>query len=115
MEESKILEDMILVLLYIFSWREKVNPNLVTIRSWKGYSFDVLDKLEENGYISSSRRAKSVIINEKGLEKARELKETMLAALANMYENSRKRSCPSIMAFDALLLRVYAVQISLDP
>ena len=87
MNESEILEDMVLVLLYMFSWKEKVAPNLFIVRSWKGYSFDVLDALEERGYVSSSRRAKSVRITDEGLERAGKLKEKMLAAFAKMSEN----------------------------
>jgi len=87
MDESEVLEDLVLVLLYMFSWREKIVSNFSVARSWKGYCFDVLDSLEEKGYISSSRRAKSVIITDEGLKRASELKEKMFAVLASIYEN----------------------------
>jgi len=61
MSESEVLEDLVLVLLYMFSWKEKVAPDFSVVKSWKGYSFDVLDTLQEKGYISSSHKAKSVI------------------------------------------------------
>jgi hypothetical protein len=86
MGESEVLEDIVLVLLYIFSWREKVAPDFSVARSWKGYSFDVLDSLQEKGYISSSNKAKSVIITDEGLKRAVELKEKMLSLLAHMRE-----------------------------
>ena len=81
-EESEALEDMVLVLLYAFSWKEKVIPNFSVLRSCKGYDFGVLDALEEKGYIAGSRRAKSVILTDDGTEKAGKLKERMLRALA---------------------------------
>jgi len=85
--ESRFLEDLVLVLLYTFSWREKVATNYSVIRSWKGYDFDVLDALEKKGYITSSHRAKSVIITDEGIEKASKLKDKMRKTLANFYEN----------------------------
>lgn len=82
MEESEALEDMVLVLLCAFSWKEKATPNFSVRRSWKGYDFGVLDALEEKGYIAGSRRAKSVILTEDGIEKAGKLKERLLGAFA---------------------------------
>jgi hypothetical protein len=85
MGESEVLEDLVLVLLYMFSWREKVTSDFSVARSWKSYSFDVLDSLQEKGYISSSHKAKSVIITDEGLKRASELKEKMFAVLASTY------------------------------
>jgi len=43
-------------------------------RAWKGYSFEVLDRLYEKGYIFNPRgKAKSVVLTEKGLVKAHEV------------------------------------------
>jgi len=43
-------------------------------RAWKGHSFEVLDRLYEKGYISNPRgKAKSVVLTEEGLAKAREV------------------------------------------
>ncbi|MGB2783288.1 MAG: DUF6429 family protein [Atribacterota bacterium] len=42
-------------------------------RSWKGYPFEALDKLDEEGYIKGSKHAKSVYITEEGLSKVKEL------------------------------------------
>ena len=86
MGESEVLEDVVLVLLYMFSWKEKVAPDFSVARAWKGYSFDVLDSLQEKGYISSSHKAKSVIITDEGLKKAVKLKQKMLPLLAHMRE-----------------------------
>ena len=79
MEESRLLEDLTLLLLYAQSWREKVEGSLYVARSWKGYDFDVLDRLAGKGYISSSHRAKSVILTDEGLKRGEELKRRLLA------------------------------------
>jgi len=43
-------------------------------RAWKGHSFEVLDRLFEKGYISNPRgKAKSVVLTDEGLAKAREV------------------------------------------
>jgi len=43
-------------------------------RAWKGHSFDVLDRLYEKGYIYNPKgKAKSVVLTEEGLAKAREV------------------------------------------
>jgi len=79
MEESRLLEDLTLLLLYAQSWREKVGGSLYVARSWKGYDFDVLDRLAGKGCISSSHGAKSVILTDKGLKRGEELKRRLLA------------------------------------
>jgi hypothetical protein len=79
MEESRLLEDLTLLLLYAQSWREKIGESLFVSRSWKGYDFDVIERLTEEGYISGSRRAKSVILTDKGVKRGEELKRTLLA------------------------------------
>lgn len=86
MEESTVLEDMVLVLLYSNSWKEKVAETLSAQRSWKSYDFRLLDALEKKSYISSSHQTKSLVITEEGLEQARKLKEKMLSALAKLHD-----------------------------
>jgi predicted transcriptional regulator len=42
--------------------------------TWKGYNFDIINKLDEEGYIQqSSHRSKSVKITDKGTKLSREL------------------------------------------
>lgn len=74
MDEDQILDYLVLLLLYLYSWKEKVIGELHVTRSWKGYDF-TLDSLAMKGYISSSRKAKSVIITEEGIERARRLRD----------------------------------------
>jgi len=59
------IKELTLVLLYLNSFDDGGSQ-----RSWKGYDFDDLNKLAEEGYISEGRRAKSVILYDDGIEKA---------------------------------------------
>ena len=71
--DEQIIEDLTLLLLYLCSWEETFGDFTVR-RAWKGYLFEVLDSLEEQGYISQSRRAKSVVLTPEGIERAKALK-----------------------------------------
>lgn len=60
------INDAVLALLYLTLHDEA--------RAWKGFDFDVMDRLFEKGYILDPRnKAKSVILTENGLEKSKEL------------------------------------------
>jgi len=74
---EKQIEESVLLLLYITSWEEKIMNHKVK-RTWKGYPFEILDDLTEKDYIRGSKRAKSVYLTEKGIEKAEELKNKYL-------------------------------------
>ena len=66
-----------MLLIALTAWQEKIGGENIT-RAWKGYDFDVLDKLIEKGYISGSKTLKSVSLTDKGLKKAKELIEKYL-------------------------------------
>lgn len=85
MEEDQILEDLVLFLLYIYSWKENVAGKLCVTRSWKGYDFDTLDSLSMKGYIGSSRKAKSVIITEDGLKRAKSLRKVLFDEIGKLH------------------------------
>jgi hypothetical protein len=68
--EEQIIEDLTLLLLYLTSWQEKVYGDLTVHRAWKGYLFEVLDLLEEAGYLNQTKQAKSVTLTEAGIERA---------------------------------------------
>jgi DNA-binding PadR family transcriptional regulator len=65
--------ELTLALLFLNRFREKVGQNWTPWRAWKGFDFDTLDKLAEDGLISSSRTAKSVYLTDEGLAEARRL------------------------------------------
>jgi len=69
---DKTIKELTLLLIYLTSWQEDVGFTKVQ-RSWKGYPFEVLDELNEEGYIDGSKHAKSVYLTEEGLSKAKEL------------------------------------------
>ena len=71
MDNSQTVTELTLMLLYLTSWTEKAPYDYQ--RSWKGYDFDVLNELADEGYISDSKRAKSVAIYEDGVIRAKEL------------------------------------------
>jgi hypothetical protein len=70
MDQQEQISKLTLLLLYLTSWHEKEVQ-----RSWKGYDFDVLNKLEEDGLIAQSKTAKSVYFTEEGIEAAKKLHE----------------------------------------
>lgn len=69
---DETIKELTLLLIYLTSWKEDTNLTKVQ-RSWKGYPFDALDELNEEGYIGGNKRAKSVYLTEEGLGKAKEL------------------------------------------
>jgi hypothetical protein len=64
----KQIKDLTLMLLYLNSFGDEGS-----CRSWKGYDFDDLNRLAEEGLISEGRRAKSVVLYDEGIERAKEL------------------------------------------
>ena len=49
-------------------------------RAWKGFDWDAMDRLFQQGYITAPRgKAKSVVFTEEGLERARSLLEKLFA------------------------------------
>jgi len=65
------LEELTLLLIYLTSWREKVVPDFYIQRAWKRYDFGILDNLVEKGYITGSKRAKSIYLTDEGIEQAK--------------------------------------------
>jgi len=69
---DETIKELTLLLIYLTSWKE--DAGLIKVqRSWKGYPFEALDELNEEGYINGNKRAKSVYLTEEGLGKAKEL------------------------------------------
>jgi len=69
---DETIKELTLLLIYLTSWKEDAGLTKVQ-RSWKGYSFEVLDELNEEGYIDGIKRSKSVYLTEEGLSKIKEL------------------------------------------
>ena len=74
MEEQ--IKELTLLLLYLTSWKEKDSFGDEYMRAWKGYDFDILNKLQDEKLIGGSTyKAKSTYLTDSGVEKAKELME----------------------------------------
>lgn len=63
-DEDKV-DKMALALMYLTTFQG---------RSWKGYDWDILDRLHEKGYISNPvSKSKSVILSEEGRKLSEDL------------------------------------------
>lgn len=67
------VKELSLLLLYLTSWKESDEIIRDIHRSWKGYPFEILDELKEEGYIFGSNRAKSVYFTKEGIIEAEKL------------------------------------------
>ncbi len=74
-DRKTLLEELTLLVLYLSSWEEEPIPGSKIRKAWKGYLFEVLNTLEEKGFLVQSRRAKSLNLTEEGIRQAQELKE----------------------------------------
>jgi hypothetical protein len=101
--DGALLEGLTLLAIYLSSWEEELAPDLIVRRAWKGYLFEVLNVLEEKGYISQTRRAKSPMSTEVGVERAEEIEECYTASygvtawagtLAKVCKHISGRECP---------------------
>lgn len=86
MENKEVRKEKItqltLLLIYLSSWEERVHKNEPGVhRAWKTYTWEILDTLEEQGYLSHSRGAKSVYLTEEGLEKAKKIEEIVMGVI----------------------------------
>lgn len=67
-----LMIDLALALIYLSAWKEKGDE---VYRAWKGYDFEILDRLKEQGLIDSSNQSKSLYLSAEGEEKAKQLIE----------------------------------------
>lgn len=67
-KERKFKAAMTLALAVLMSWEEddRREPGKRITRSWKGFVFDVLDVLEERGFVRAARSSRSMQITENG-------------------------------------------------
>jgi quercetin dioxygenase-like cupin family protein len=67
---DQLMHDLGLMLMYLSSWTERRGD---APRFWKGFDFELLDQLADEGLITDSRRAKSAYLTEDGVRRARQL------------------------------------------
>ena len=66
------VDEMVLALLWLAAFDE----DEFGARAWKSHDWDALDRLHAKGYISDPKsKAKSVVLSEEGIERARALFE----------------------------------------
>ena len=64
--DDKLIEDTVLALLVTFSFNRG--------NSWKGYDFEVMNRLHELGFIQDPvNKNKSIWLTEEGLERGRQI------------------------------------------
>jgi hypothetical protein len=65
------IDDCTLALLYLVTLQEKYGT-----RAWKSFDWETMNRLHEKGYISDPKsKAKSVVMSEEGLSRAKEMFE----------------------------------------
>lgn len=69
---KETIKELTLILLYLTSWEEK-DFGIQYRRTWKGYDFDILNKLTEEDLVRGSLRSKSVIMTDGGINNAKDL------------------------------------------
>lgn len=68
--DMKLIDDAVLALLAAYSSDDG--------NAWKGYDFEIMNRLHEQGLISNPvNRNKSIWLTEEGLERGREIAERM--------------------------------------
>ncbi|MFB6231436.1 MAG: DUF6429 family protein [Salinibacter sp.] len=73
-DEDKV-DETILALLWLTAWETDVSvDDRPVMRTWKGHNFKHMNRLHDKGYIADPRsKAESVVLTEKGRERAEEL------------------------------------------
>jgi Domain of unknown function (DUF6429) len=70
--DTNKIDDAVLALLYLGLHDE--------VRAWKGFDWDAMERLQQQGYISNPRgKAKSVVFTEQGLERSKRLLEELFS------------------------------------
>ena len=76
-ETKKAIKELTLLLMYLNRFTEEKDfKTAKNFYAWKGYNFDIINKLDDEDFISQGKyRNKSVYITEKGIEEAKKLLE----------------------------------------
>lgn len=72
MSRDDLLHDLTLAMLYLTAWDER-GPGGPVRRAWKSYDWDVIDRLDSEGLISTSHRAKSAYLSDEACRRAEEI------------------------------------------
>lgn len=70
------VDEMVLALLWLTMFKDGEG-----FRAWKGYDFEVMDRLHEEGFIMDQKgKQKSVVMTEEGAKRASELFQKLFGA-----------------------------------
>ena len=72
MSRDDLLHDLTLAMLYLTAWDER-GPGGPVRRAWKSYDWGVIDRLDSEGLISTSHRAKSAYLSDEACRRAEEI------------------------------------------
>lgn len=71
---EKAMKELTMILMYLSRFRDNDDFPSDLDMAWKGYNFDIINKLDEEKYIrKGSYRSKSVVITENGARLAQNL------------------------------------------
>lgn len=84
---EKLIQELCLLLMYLTGWEEesRQKPGEKVFRAWKGYLFEVLNKLADDKLIVQFANTKSVTLTEAGKQRARQLKEQFFSEKGASY------------------------------
>lgn len=79
---TSTMTDLTLLLAYLTSWDERLRGTHLR-RAWRGYDFEALDRLQASGDVSFSRRSKSLVLTDSGIQRARRLEAAITTVLSS--------------------------------
>jgi DNA-binding PadR family transcriptional regulator len=76
---EKMIQELCLLLMFLMGWEEesRQKPGEKIFRAWKGYLFEVLNRLADDKLIVQFANTKSITLTELGKQRARQLKEQL--------------------------------------
>lgn len=66
---TQMIVNLTLLLAYLTSWDER-RGGVNVRRAWRCYDFEALDFLQEAGEVAFSRRSKSLVLTDTGVQRA---------------------------------------------
>lgn len=71
---NQAMQELTIMLMYLSRFNERSDVSIN--KAWKGYEFDIMNELDDKGYIrQGSYRSKSLVITEEGMKLAQNLLE----------------------------------------
>lgn len=73
------VKDLTLALAFLTGWEEDLrsNPDRKIFRCWKGFLYEILDALQKEKLVFQPLKAKSMILTDEGIEKAKKILERL--------------------------------------